>query len=83
MFLYLLVVFYRNAAHAKVKCLLIIMNKKGTFNTDNSYWLEIITENGFLNYSIPKADTIQIVCKVCINKNYEYVWYLRSKKIQA
>lgn len=49
------------------------MNKKGNFNTDNSYWLEFITENNFLNYSVLKADTTQIVCKVYINKNYEYV----------
>lgn len=58
MFLYLFVVFYRNVVYVKVKCFLIIMNKKGIFNIDNSYWLEIIIENGFLNYFILKVDII-------------------------
>lgn len=52
MFLYLPMILYRNSANAKVKYILIILNKKGIFNIYNMYWLEIINENGFLKYSV-------------------------------
>lgn len=45
-------ILYKNSAHAKVKYILIIWNKKGTFNIHSAYWLEIINENDFWKYSV-------------------------------